>query len=172
MTQIWKETTQGLIGPTYVSFHPIVLMNKIFKDFQFFNQSGAIEANLDVGQGHSAYLWKKFCSFWPSGSWEQDQNVKNKLTDDAPQVMGNAFCSGELKLLCVLCLKWYFHNSSYSIHYLKKKTISHLQLYCLSVSTYWYGYILLHTHVLKPDNMTWHMYFSADCVVTFIFIFI
>lgn len=53
MTQIWKEITQGLIGPNYVSFHPIVLMNKIFKDFQFVNQSEAIEAILDVGQGPS-----------------------------------------------------------------------------------------------------------------------
>jgi hypothetical protein len=34
-----------------VSFHPVVL-KKIFKDFQFFNQSEAMAAILDVGQGH------------------------------------------------------------------------------------------------------------------------
>jgi hypothetical protein len=31
---------------------PVVLKKKIFKDFRFFNQSEAMVAILDVGQGH------------------------------------------------------------------------------------------------------------------------
>ena len=33
--------------------------SKIFKDFQFFNQSEAMATILDVGQGHKIYLTKR-----------------------------------------------------------------------------------------------------------------
>jgi hypothetical protein len=42
------------IWPNFVSFHPVVLSKKIFKDKQFFNQSEAIVAILDVGKGHQS----------------------------------------------------------------------------------------------------------------------
>ena len=41
-----------------VSFHPVVL-NTIFKDFQFFYKSESMAAILDLGQGHRTQFWKK-----------------------------------------------------------------------------------------------------------------
>jgi hypothetical protein len=51
LTPFWKGITQGLFGQTLISFHPVV-PKKIFKDFQLFNQSEAMEAILDIQQGH------------------------------------------------------------------------------------------------------------------------
>jgi len=58
MNIIFKGTTNVLFGPILVSFHPVVLKKRIFKDFQFFNQSEPMAAILDVEQGHQKYFWK------------------------------------------------------------------------------------------------------------------
>ena len=58
MNIILKGTTNVLFGLILVSFHPVVLKRRIFKDFQFFNQSEPMAAISDVEQGHQKYFWK------------------------------------------------------------------------------------------------------------------
>ena len=45
------EGDQGVFGLNLVSFPPVDLNKNIFKKLQFFDQSEAMEAILDVGKG-------------------------------------------------------------------------------------------------------------------------
>ena len=66
------------------SFHLVVYLNKkIFKDFRFFNQSEAMTAILDIGQGHQTQFQKrnivsKIGSIWPRGSKCKKVNGRQK----------------------------------------------------------------------------------------------
>ena len=57
-TQFWKGTTLGVFGPIW--FHSIQwFWGRRFQRFQFFHQSEAMEAILEVGQGHWTHFWKR-----------------------------------------------------------------------------------------------------------------
>ena len=57
-----STTSEGdhprIIWTKDVSFHPVVLKKKIFKDYLFYNQSEPI-AGMDIEQGNYTHLWKK-----------------------------------------------------------------------------------------------------------------
>jgi hypothetical protein len=49
---MWKVVTQELFEPNFISFHPVVLKKKTFKNFLFFNPSEVMVVILENGQGH------------------------------------------------------------------------------------------------------------------------
>ena len=88
--QIWITTTQACFVPILVEIDPVVLKKKIFKVFdiilKFFDIISPrkrvwpfIWTNLNPL--HPRMLCAKFGWHWPSGSWEEDENVKSLQTD-------------------------------------------------------------------------------------------
>ena len=76
-----------------ISFQPV----KIFKDY--FLPIRSLGSHLEcqaksqhtILEGdHQRNLISKFGAIRPSGSWEEDQNMKSKITDNEHQVMGKA----------------------------------------------------------------------------------
>lgn len=79
-----KGTIQGVFGPNLVSFHSVVQVKKIFKDFQCFNESEVKATILDVGhsldnileEGHPRSITPKFDSVWPCRGSKREKLMK------------------------------------------------------------------------------------------------